>query len=49
MGSALFGFLGHTLLLNTNMQNTPRELSLNREVKNYELQIELMNKKMEQM
>jgi len=49
LGSALFGFLGLTLLLNTNILNTPRELSLQREVKNYELQFELLNKKMEQI
>ncbi len=49
LGSALFGFLGLIFLLNTNILNTPRELSLNREVKNYELQFELMNRKMEQI
>ncbi len=49
LGSALFGFLGLTLLLNTNFLNTPRELSLAREVKNYELQFELLNRKMVQM
>lgn len=49
LGSALFGFLGLTLLLNTNLLNTPRELSLNRELNNYELQFELLNKKMEQI
>jgi murein DD-endopeptidase MepM/ murein hydrolase activator NlpD len=49
LGAALFGFLGLTLLLNTNILNTPRELSLQREAKNYELQFELMNKKMEQI
>ncbi|NAS14366.1 M23 family metallopeptidase [Poritiphilus flavus] len=49
LGSALFGFLGLTLLLNTNLLNTPRELSLQREAKNYELQFELLNKKMEQI
>src|SRR5690606_34811324 len=37
------------LLLNTNLVNTPRELSLAREVKNYELQFELLDKKMEQV
>ncbi|MFD0798699.1 M23 family metallopeptidase [Maribacter chungangensis] len=47
LGSFLFGFLGLILLLNTNLINTPRELSLAREVKNYELQFELLNKKME--
>ncbi len=48
-GSALFGFLALILLLNSNLLNTPRELSLSREVKNYELQFELLNKKMEQV
>ena len=48
-GSALFGFLALILLLNTNLLNTPRELSLQREVKNYELQFELLDKKMEQI
>ncbi|MGB5359015.1 MAG: M23 family metallopeptidase, partial [Eudoraea sp.] len=41
--------LGLILLLNTNLLNTPRELSLQRESKNYELRFELLNKKMEQM
>jgi murein DD-endopeptidase MepM/ murein hydrolase activator NlpD len=49
VGAALFGFLGLTVLLNTNLLNTPRELSLQREVKNYELQFELLNRKMEQI
>ncbi|SIQ93561.1 M23 family metallopeptidase [Maribacter ulvicola] len=49
LGSCLFGFLALILLLNTNLVNTPRELSLSREVKNYELQYELLNKKMEQI
>jgi murein DD-endopeptidase MepM/ murein hydrolase activator NlpD len=49
LGSFLFGFLGLVLLLNTNLVNTPRELSLAREVKNYELQFELLDKKMEQV
>lgn len=49
LGSAIFGFIGLTILLNTNVLNTPRELSLNRELKNYELQFELLNRKMKQM
>ncbi len=49
LGSALFGFLGLILLLNTNLFNTPRELSLQREVNNYELQFELLNRKMVQI
>lgn len=49
LGSALFGFLGLIFLLNTNILNTPKELSLSREVKNYELRFELLNKKLEQI
>ncbi len=49
VGSILFGFLGLVFLLNTNLVNTPRELSLQRELKNYELQFELLDKKMEQI
>ena len=49
LGSALFGFLGLIFLMNTNLLNTPQDLSLHREVKNYELQYELLNKKMEQI
>ena len=49
LGSALFGFLGLIVLLNTDILNTPRELSLAREVENYELQFDILGKKMEQM
>ncbi len=49
LGSALFGFIALIFLLNTNLLNTPQELSLQREVKNYELRYELLNKKMEQI
>lgn len=49
VASALFGLLGMSILLNTSLLNTPRELSLEREVRNYELQFELLNRKMEQM
>ncbi len=49
LGAGIFGFLGLTVLLNTNLLNTPRELSLQREVKNYELQFELLDRKMEQI
>ena len=49
LASILSGFIGLFILLNTNLLNTPQELSLSREVKNYELQFELLNKKMEQM
>ena len=37
------------LLLNVNVLNTPKELSLQREVKNYELQFEILDRKMQQM
>jgi murein DD-endopeptidase MepM/ murein hydrolase activator NlpD len=47
--AVLSGLLGMLVLLNTNLLNTPRELALSREVKNYELQFELLNKKMRQM
>ncbi len=49
LGSFLFGLLSLVLLLNTNLINTPRELSLQREVRNFELQFELLDKKMEQI
>ena len=49
LGAALFGLFSLVFLLNTNLINTPAELSLRREVNNYELQFELLNKKMEQM
>lgn len=49
LGSMLFGLLSLVFLLNTDLINTPRELSLQREVKNYELQFELLNKKMDQI
>jgi murein DD-endopeptidase MepM/ murein hydrolase activator NlpD len=49
LGSALFGFLGLVFLLNTNILNTPKELSLQREVKNYELQFGLLDRKLQQI
>ena len=49
LGSALFGLFCLILLLNTSLVNTPRELSLDRELKNYELQFELLDKKMGQI
>ncbi len=49
LGAALFGFLGLLFLLNTNLVNTPKELSLAREVQNYELQFDILDKKMEQI
>jgi len=49
LGAALFGFFGLLFLLNTNLVNTPKELSLQREVQNYELQFDILNRKMQQI
>lgn len=49
IGSVLFGLLALVFLLNTNLINTPKELSLQREAKNYELQFELLDRKMKQI
>ena len=49
LASVLFGSFGLILLLNTSFVNTPKELSLEREMKNYELQFELLDKKMQQI
>lgn len=49
LGGFFVGLIGLIILLNTNFVNTPKELSLSRELKNYELQFELLDKKMEQM
>jgi murein DD-endopeptidase MepM/ murein hydrolase activator NlpD len=49
VGSLLSGLLGLLLLLNVNVLNTPKELSLQRELKNYELQFEILSRKMAQM
>ncbi len=48
LASFLFGMVGLIFLLNTSLVNTPRELSLSRELKNLEFQFEQLNKKMEQ-
>ncbi len=49
VGSFIAGCLGLLFLLNTNVLNTPKELALQRELNNYELQFELLNRKMGQM
>ncbi|WP_461532083.1 M23 family metallopeptidase [Sinomicrobium sp.] len=49
LASFLFGALGLFALLNTGLINTPKELSSSRELRQYELQFELLNKKMEQV
>lgn len=49
LSAALFGLVCLILLLNTNLVNTPKELSLQREVQNYELQFDILNRKMLQI
>ena len=49
LAASIFGLIGVTLLMNTSVLNTPKELSLERELRNYELQFELLNRKMEQV
>ncbi|MCM5661540.1 M23 family metallopeptidase [Galbibacter mesophilus] len=49
VASFLFGGICLLILLNTNLVNTPKELSQARELRNYEFQFELLNKKMTQM
>ncbi len=49
LASMLFGFIGLFVLLNANIVNTPKELMQARELKNYELQFALLNKKMGQV
>ncbi|WP_394750167.1 M23 family metallopeptidase [Spongiimicrobium salis] len=49
LGAGIFGFLGLTVLLNTNLLNTPRELSLLREKKNSDFQLEILNKDLDRM
>ncbi len=49
LASVLFGGLMLVALLNSTVFKTPKELALQREVKNYELQFELINKKMGQL
>ncbi len=45
----LFGIIGLFILLNTNFLNTPQELLQQRELKNYELQFDILNQRVNQM
>tara|TARA_B110000263_G_C15257411_1_gene487160 strand:- start:32 stop:1009 length:978 start_codon:yes stop_codon:yes gene_type:complete len=49
ISSFLFGIIALFILLNTSFINTPQELLLNREVQNYELQFELLSRRLNQM
>ncbi len=47
--AAIFGILFTLALMNFNFVTTPKELSQQRDLKNYEFQFDILNKKMEQM
>ena len=49
LSSVFFGILALFILLNTDALNTPRELLQAREIENFKLQYELLNKKLEQI
>ena len=49
ISSIIFGGFITVLLLNTEFINTPQELVQSREIKNYELQFKVLNKKLEQV
>lgn len=49
LAAALFGSLTMFLMVNTRFFYTPREVSLQREIKHYETNYQILNKKMEQM
>ena len=49
ISSFLFGGIILFVLLNTSIVNTPQELLLKREVENYKLQFELINRRIVQM
>lgn len=49
LGSMLFGFLMVVVMFNFQFMYTPRELEQKREIKEYQTQYAILNKKMEQM
>ena len=49
VAAALFGSLTMFLMINTRFFYTPREVSLQREVKQYETNFQILNKKMQQI
>ena len=49
ISSIIFAGFITVLLLNTEFINTPQELVQSREIKNYELQMKVLNKKLEQV
>jgi murein DD-endopeptidase MepM/ murein hydrolase activator NlpD len=49
VASALFGFLGFVLVLNTSFFETPKDRLLTREISNMKLRYDLLNRKMDQV
>ena len=49
LASVLFGLFALFLLLNTDTLNTPKELIQFREIENFQLQYQLINKKLDQI
>ena len=49
LSSIFFGILALFILLNTDALNTPKELLQAREIENFKLQYELLNKKLEKI
>ncbi|MEC7619226.1 MAG: M23 family peptidase, partial [Bacteroidota bacterium] len=49
LSSVLFGIFALFILLNTDALNTPKELLQAREIENFKLQYELLNKKLDKI
>ena len=49
LASIFFGITGLLILLNSDVINTPSEIVQKRSLKNYELQFEILNKKLTQL
>ena len=47
--SILFGIISLLIILNTEFINTPSEITQKRELRNYELRFEILNKKLSQL
>ena len=48
ISSVIFGAFITVILFNTDFVNTPKEIVQEREIDNYELQLKVLNKKLEQ-
>ena len=47
--SFLFGVVSLLIILNTDIINTPTEINQNRELTNYKIQFDILNKKLNQV